>query len=106
MPYLRIARYDRMRDADGRLTRLHQEDLLQALGLSATLKYQRDGGPSVGDVAEVLREHTAHPAEALASLRDWQILNCLIGNWDGHGKNLALLYAPARPSRRSRRSTT
>lgn len=94
VPYLRIARYDRMRDAGGRLTRLHQEDLLQALGLSATLKYQRDGGPSMADVAEVLRAHSTRPAEALAHLRDWQILNCLIGNWDGHGKNLALLYAP------------
>ena len=94
VPYLRIERYDRARDADGRLTRLHQEDLLQALGLSNTIKYQRDGGPSLGQIAELLRRHTAHPAEALAQLRDWQISNCLIGNWDGHGKNLALLYAP------------
>ena len=45
-------------------------------------------------MAELLRAHAARPAEALASLRDWQIFNCLIGNWDGHGKNLALLYAP------------
>ena len=94
VPYLRITRYDRVRDAGGRLTRLHQEDLLQALGLSSTLKYQRDGGPSMADVAEILRAHAARPAAALARLRDWQIFNCLIGNWDGHGKNLALLYAP------------
>ena len=94
VPYLRIERYDRTRDADGRLRRLHQEDALQALGLSAALKYQRHGGPSIADVAELLRAHAARPAEALASLRDWQIFNCLIGNWDGHGKNLALLYAP------------
>lgn len=93
-PFLRIERYDRARGPDGQLTRLHQEDLLQALGLSAALKYQRDGGPSIGDVAELLRAHAARPADALARLRDWQILNCLIGNWDGHGKNLALLYAP------------
>ena len=77
VPYLRIARYDRARDATGRLTRLHQEDLLQALGLAAALKYQRDGGPSLGDAAALLRAHTARPAEALARLRDWQILNCL-----------------------------
>ncbi len=42
----------------------------------------------------LLPAHTARPAEALAQLRDWQILNCLIGNWDDHGKNLALLYGP------------
>ena len=94
VPYLRIERYDRARGVDGRLRRLHQEDLLQALGLSAILKYQRDGGPSIGDVADLLRAHAARPAEALGRLRDWQILNCLVGNWDGHGKNLALLYAP------------
>lgn len=94
VPFMRIERYDRLRRADGRLARLHQEDLLQALGLSATLKYQRDGGPSMSHVAKILREHTARPAEALARLRDWQIFNCLIGNWDGHGKNLALLYGP------------
>ena len=94
VPYLRIHRYDRARGADGRLERRHQEDLLQALGLSAALKYQRDGGPSISAVAELLRAHTARPVEALTRLRDWQIFNCLVGNWDGHGKNLALLYAP------------
>ncbi len=94
VPFLRIERYDRVRDAGGRLRRLHQEDLLQALGLSAAIKYQRDGGPSIGNVAELLREHAARPVEALARLRDWQIFNCLVGNWDGHAKNLALLYAP------------
>ena len=94
VPFLRIGRYDRTRDGDGRLTRLHQEDFLQALGLPAAAKYQRDGGPSIGDVAELLRTHTARPVEALARLRDWQICNCLVGNWDGHAKNLALSYAP------------
>lgn len=90
VPFLRIERCDRARDADGRLRRLHQEDLLQALGRSAAIKYQRDGGPSLGDAAELLREHAARPVEALARLRDWQIFNCLVGNWDGHAKNLAL----------------
>ncbi|OGT35330.1 MAG: hypothetical protein A2W28_03460 [Gammaproteobacteria bacterium RBG_16_51_14] len=94
VPYLRIERYDRMRDASGNLIRLHQEDLLQALGVPTIFKYQHDGGPSIKEVAEVLRENTARPIDALSHLRDWQIFNYLIGNWDGHGKNLALLYAP------------
>ena len=95
VPWLRIERYDRMRDEAGNLFRLHQEDLLQALGVPSILKYQRDGGPSIRDIAELLRERTARPVEALSHLRDWQMLNYLIGNWDGHAKNLALLYAPA-----------
>jgi len=93
-PYLRIKRYDRLLDEDNHLQRLHQEDLLQALGLPTILKYQHDGGPSVRDIAEVLRQHTARPVAALEYLRDWQIFNYLIGNWDGHAKNLALLYEP------------
>lgn len=94
VPYLLIERYDREQDTHGQLGRLHQEDVLQALGVPTVLKYQRDGGPSIGSVAELLRAHTARPVEALARLRDWQIFNCLTGNWDGHGKNLALIYAP------------
>ena len=96
VPYLRIKRYDRVRDEAGRLSRLHQEDMLQALGIPAMLKYQRDGGPSIRDVAVLLSEFTARPVEALSHLRDWQILNLLVGNWDGHAKNLAIVYAPGR----------
>lgn len=93
VPFLRIQRYDREQDETGRWRRLHQEDLLQALGEPTVIKYQRDGGPSIGQVAEVLREYTARPAGTLALLRDWQMFNYLAGNWDGHGKNLALLYS-------------
>lgn len=96
VPCLRIKRYDRERDEAGKLFRLHQEDLLQALGISAILKYQRDGGPSIREIADLLRMHIARPVEALSYLRDWQILNNLIGNWDGHAKNLAIVYEPGR----------
>jgi len=93
-PYLQIRRYDRLSDAKGQRLRLHQEDMLQALGIPAQFKYQQQGGPDLEAVAELLRAHVARPVEAIARLRDWQILNFLIGNWDGHGKNLALLYEP------------
>jgi serine/threonine-protein kinase HipA len=94
VPYLRIERYDRERQASGALVRLHQEDVLQALGEPTVFKYQSAGGPSLARIAGLLREHTARPVEALGWLRDWQIFNYLVGNWDGHGKNLALLYPP------------
>ncbi|WP_027389845.1 type II toxin-antitoxin system HipA family toxin [Chrysiogenes arsenatis] len=92
--WLLIDRYDRMQSADGRLVRLHQEDILQALGMPTHAKYQSDGGVSLRGIGEMLRHYLALPAKALAQLRDWQIFNFLIGNWDGHGKNLALLYTP------------
>lgn len=94
VPYLRIERFDRRRDEAGHVCRLHQEDLLQALGMPTMLKYQHDGGPSLRDIAELLREQVGQPIDALSRLRDWQIFNYLAGNWDGHAKNLALLYLP------------
>ena len=93
-PYLRIDRFDRARDASGNIQPLHQEDMLQALGLSPIYKYQSQGGPSLRDVAELLREEALNPETNIAALADWQMLNFLLGNWDGHAKNLALLYGP------------
>jgi len=91
-PMLRIRRFDRRSEAEGKVARLHQEDLLQALGLPSMLKYQREGGPSLAAVAALLRDNLGRPVPAINRLRDWQIFNCLIGNWDGHAKNLAICY--------------
>ena len=91
-PMLRIRRFDRRTEADDKVVRLHQEDLLQALGLPSMLKYQREGGPSLAVIAELLRDNLGRPVPAINRLRDWQMFNCLIGNWDGHAKNLAICY--------------
>lgn len=93
-PYLRIPRYDRGQDEAGNVTLRHQEDMLQALGLHPMFKYQNEGGPFLRDIAELLRAEVLSPESDLASLADWQILNYLLGNWDGHAKNLSLLYEP------------
>ncbi len=74
------------------VNRFHQEDLLQAIGEPTALKYESDGGPSLSRIASVIREKVAEPADAILHLRDWQMFNYLVGNWDGHAKNLALLY--------------
>ena len=49
-----VERYDR-RLLDGRLLRIHQEDVCQALGVRPDRKYQNEGGPGPGDVARLLR---------------------------------------------------
>jgi len=92
LPFLRIKRYDRLLDTDNRVRRLHQEDVLQAIGDPTALKYEADGGPGLAKVAEVLRDTVADPASSILQLRDWQMFNFLVGNWDGHAKNIALLY--------------
>jgi serine/threonine-protein kinase HipA len=91
-PYLEVTRYDRWADAEGRLRRLHQEDITQAMGLMSAAKYEEHGGPSLSKVTSFVRAHSADPVRDLASLRDWQLFNYLVGNSDGHAKNLALLY--------------
>jgi serine/threonine-protein kinase HipA len=92
-PYLRIKRFDRQHDA-GVLRRIHQEDVTQAMGVSRLLKYEEHGGPGLGAIATLLRQHSSDPIADIGRLRDWQSFNYLVGNWDGHAKNLALLYAP------------
>ena len=46
-------RYDRIQEPTGHWRRVHQEDLCQALGVSPAKKYQDDGGPGVGDIADL-----------------------------------------------------
>jgi len=85
-------RFDRVR-ADGRLLRVHQEDLCQALGVSPTGKYQSDGGPTPRQIAERLRE-VVEPLQAETDVR--RFFEALLFNWllvgtDAHAKNYGIL---------------
>ncbi|HOI10938.1 MAG TPA: type II toxin-antitoxin system HipA family toxin, partial [Myxococcota bacterium] len=86
-----VRRYDRT-VRDGQVVRLHQEDLCQALGRMPSMKYQEEGGPGFQDAMQVVREHSASPLVDARRLLGWQAFNLLVGNSDGHGKNLSLLY--------------
>jgi serine/threonine-protein kinase HipA len=90
--FLLVGRYDRVRTADGRLQRLHQEDFCQALGVPPELKYQSEGGPSLADCFGLVRRACSRPAVDLIRLLDYVIYNFLIGNHDAHGKNYSLVY--------------
>ena len=86
-----IARYDR-EPFEGIFRRVHQEDFCQALGLSPSAKYEKEGGPSIRQCADLIRQHTSFPLVELKKLLDWVLFNLLIGNADAHAKNLSLLY--------------
>jgi serine/threonine-protein kinase HipA len=90
--YVLIERYDRQRDENGQLVRLHQEDFCQALGYGYERKYQEDGGPGFADCFRLVQDVSSDPANDLQHLLHWQIFNVLAGNSDGHAKNLSLLY--------------
>jgi serine/threonine-protein kinase HipA len=92
--FLLVERYDRRSDDHDNVTRLHQEDFCQALGVPAQRKYQAEGGPSLADCFALLRTAAAVPAREIVRLLDHLALSFLVGNHDAHGKNHSLLYLP------------
>ena len=85
-----VERFDR-RTEGGRVLRLHQEDVCQALGIDPQRKYQADGGPSAADVIRLLRTRSARAAEDVLAFIDRLVLAITIGNADAHAKNCSLL---------------
>jgi serine/threonine-protein kinase HipA len=93
-PYLLIERYDRRVDDHGRVRRLHQEDICQALGVVPEHKYAAEGGPTFAATFALVRRVTLQPALAVLALLDVAIFNVIAGNADAHGKNFSLLLGP------------
>lgn len=91
--YLLVERYDRVLESNGQLKRVHQEDFCQAMGVVPELKYQHEGGPSIGDGFVLVRKVTSPNAPNVLRLLDYIIFNCLVGNNDAHAKNFSLLYS-------------
>jgi serine/threonine-protein kinase HipA len=89
-PVLVVQRYDREVAADGSVSRVHQEDLCQALGVDPDHKYQEDAGPSLAAIARVL-QGVARNEDTETFLRALT-LNVAIGNCDAHAKNFSLLH--------------
>ncbi|MHC8510211.1 MAG: type II toxin-antitoxin system HipA family toxin [Rhodospirillales bacterium] len=88
-----VERFDRLRAKDGRLLRLPQEDMCQALSVPPSIKYQSDGGPGMADVLGVLKGASA-PLEDVKTFIKAQILFWLIGATDGHAKNFSIFLRP------------
>jgi serine/threonine-protein kinase HipA len=90
--FLQVERFDRTRQPNGQLDRIHQEDFCQALGIPPEIKYQQEGGPSLKTCFELVRSVSAVPGLDILRLFDAVVLNFLIGNSDAHGKNFSFLY--------------
>lgn len=97
-PVLLVRRFDRI-EQDDRVRRLHLIDGCQALGLSASMKYERPYGDNL-DVRNIrdgatyaklfgLLEQSPQPAGDRQALLRWAIFQVLIGNTDAHGKNVS-----------------
>lgn len=95
-----VSRFDRGQGDDGAITRVHQEDLCQAMGIDPNgqrrrAKYQSAGGPSFADLATLLDRYAVDGPGELDRLVSVMTYTMLIGNADAHGKNLALLHDTA-----------
>lgn len=93
---LTIRRFDREVTATG-LRRIHQEDACQALGIDpegarGRTEYESSGGPTWLRIAQLLRDYATHPDEEMVKLLKLATFTLLIGNADGHGKNVSFLH--------------
>jgi serine/threonine-protein kinase HipA len=86
-----VERFDRVHGPKGRWSRVHQEDLCQALGVLPSAKYQNEGGPTPARIVELLRVHSSRPDQDVGTFLDALIFNWLIAGTDAHAKNYALL---------------
>lgn len=88
-----VERFDRVWTRDGRLLRLPQEDMCQALSVPPNLKYQSDGGPDNQAIMALLKGSDT-PTDDQAAYLKAQIVFWLIGATDGHAKNFSLFLTP------------
>ncbi|MDF7664422.1 type II toxin-antitoxin system HipA family toxin [Bifidobacterium sp. ESL0763] len=93
-PAIISTRWDRRQrvDADGQthITRIHQEDLCQAMSYMTRQKYQSDGGPSANSIIDFLHANAFAETDIL-QFAIGLMLNFLIGGTDAHAKNYAIL---------------
>lgn len=93
-PAFLIERYDRIATARA-VTRIHQEDLCQAISTPPTSKYfdpERSPEMHYGRVAEALDAFAESPGLQRIRLFDLAVASFALGNSDQHGKNISFLH--------------
>ncbi len=90
-PAIIVERYDRRRDENASVMRVHQEDFCQALGVMPSAKYAEQGGPTTPRVLELLCSTGGNARENAYRFILYLFFNYLIGATDAHAKNHSLL---------------
>lgn len=88
-----VTRFDRQW-GQGRIYRLPQEDLCQALGVSSARKYEAEGGPGIHPIMALLNESQRRNDDRRSFMKA-QLVYWLLGAIDGHAKNFSLFVTPA-----------
>lgn len=86
------ARFDREVRDDGHVHRLHAEDGCQVTGRASRAKYAGMGAPTYQELVAILERWSANPLEDRENLYRWAVANAAMGNYDGHAKNLSVVY--------------
>ena len=97
LPLYLVARYDREMMPGRKVSRRHQEDFCQALGVAPDMKYEKEGGPALEACFELVRQVSLRPIADIKAMLNWVVFNYLIGNADAHGKNISLLFMEGGP---------
>lgn len=85
-----VERFDRQLHSSGKYwLRLVQEDFCQATATPSSMKYERDGGPGMLEIARILRGSVNRDHD-LACLLKAQLLFWMLAATDGHAKNLSI----------------
>lgn len=97
LPVLAVKRYDRQDAPAGDIPiRVHQEDGCQATAMPPGQKYEEQGGPSLRDFADVIRNF-GDPRDVIGLLRR-TTFNMAVGNADAHAKNFSILHEQGEPA--------
>ena len=89
------ARFDRPVTTEGHVQRVHAEDGCQLTGRLSTNKYARQGAPTFQELVAALNRASSSPLDDRELLFRWAVANATIGNYDGHAKNVSVVYVDA-----------
>ena len=89
-----VERFDREISGRG-IRRVHQEDFCQALRRLPEAKYESRGGPTLRDMANLLRRQCDDLEAAALAVADFVAINLVAGAPDGHSKNISLIHQTA-----------
>ncbi len=92
-PLFVVDRYDRQKEKNGVVQRIHQQDFCQAQGIPSSKKYEIKGGPSIKDNYNLIVNNVTikERLRSTYAYLDWICFNLLIGNNDSHSKNISFL---------------
>lgn len=89
--YFVIERFDRIVNSDKSITRLHQYDICQLMGVASTIKYEHQGGPGIVNIIEQIKINSNDPVKDLKKFQNWILFNLFFGNNDCHAKNFSFI---------------